>query len=919
MITRKNRKGFTLAELMLAVAIIIILASLIFVGVARYLRNLRLLEMDNAAKEIYFAAQNRITAELVSGNLGRLNEDKDYLSDKERSMNIDGTDVYVVRFPDASQQKDTSLWDELLPFGAIDDTLRMNGYYIITYTFDAKNNLANVRDVWYTADNNGGFFRNWTGSQDALKGATAEELRRARIDGEKKYRLHFPNGSTDNAVIGHYGGEGLSLDRKNLGVTLELKNDEVLYLKGTITIDGKVPTTDNKTMAQVNVIVEGRTSRAIKTLTPEDSHIEINDEGEFFFVLDDVTTANKRFRDQFDHDDIDNTKVFYPGEDIRVTVEVYSNSSLANIDRATAVDNSLFQYVKPSTTDGSAEAGIGKVRHLQNLSNAVSGVELGLKNTNHPDRLGINSAKQTADLVWDTESHESHKECFVKFKLPGDSTAIGGNIYYNKNATETAHTVNSFYPIDLTKSVNGETFGESYLTYDGEYTVQEAANPADSIKSSHSISNLVVNDSNVNHAGIFGTVGADKNDPIPKDSSGNERVLLTVQNLEIDAAKITGKNTAGAVVANEVNAVNLINIKINNADVTASNGQAGGAVGQAVNGLTIKSVAVSESHVSATGHAGGLVGQFDGVFNDVHIEISKSSVQNSTEPESTIATYDPEFSVISTGTDNSAGGLVGAITKGYPQIFNSFSTALVKGDTAGGLVGEIINSHMNTEKSEIGFIRDCYVGGHVTKNVEDGLPVYSDTKYNVTGTKYAGGFIGSFEAGSDSGITVLNSYSTASACGETAGGFVGNAAGEGTGNYRISNCYAVGLVKDTNPDDDSTPSGAFAGNVGELRFFSNQYFELVSKGLTAVGGSTTANPNGVLSAETNLQTYNAFVKLRDENTFDPYHKVLEDMFKTIYYLPTVKDLDPSADDSMSIHVGDWQPVDTLVTNTPDGT
>jgi len=291
---RKNRKGFTLPELILAVAIIVVLASLAFVGVARYLRGLRLMEMDNAAKEIYFAAQNRITAELVSGNLGRLDPDE-YSIDTEKTL--DGTNVHVVRFPDASRQTDKSLWNELLPFGALDETIRLKGYYIITYTFDAENNLANVRDVWYTADNNGGLFRNWTGSEDELKKATDAQLIAARIDQEngRQNRLHFPEGN-GSAVIGHYGGEGISLDhRTKLGVSLELINDEVLYLKGKVTADD-LTTIPEGVKPQVNIIVEGLTSGAVKTLMPGDSKVTVAEDGTFYFVLDDVTSVGKRFQ-----------------------------------------------------------------------------------------------------------------------------------------------------------------------------------------------------------------------------------------------------------------------------------------------------------------------------------------------------------------------------------------------------------------------------------------------------------------------------------------------------------------------------------------------------------------------------------------------------------------------------------------------
>ena len=59
---RRNDKGFTMAEMLMAVAIILILAGVAFIGVARYLRSMALLERDGIAKEIFIAAQNHLTA-----------------------------------------------------------------------------------------------------------------------------------------------------------------------------------------------------------------------------------------------------------------------------------------------------------------------------------------------------------------------------------------------------------------------------------------------------------------------------------------------------------------------------------------------------------------------------------------------------------------------------------------------------------------------------------------------------------------------------------------------------------------------------------------------------------------------------------------------------------------------------------------
>lgn len=853
---RKNNKGFTMAELILVVAIIAVLAALVFVGVTRYLRSLRLMEMDNAAKEIYFAAQNRITASLVSGDLGRLKAG-DYSADATQELTIDDDSKVTLHVAIGPGAGTDTLLDEFLPFGSIDETIRGGGSYIITYTFDAENNLADVWDVWYTSE--------WRGVDYKFKRDKDELITlytNTRGDANKEQRKNY-----NGAVIGHYGSKGVSIKRSKLAVTLELINDEVLYLKGKVTVDDKpdVPIS-NVVNPQVNIIVEGMTSGAVRTLIPLKSGVTVKaDDGSFSFVLDDITTAKKRFRDQFSEVD-EGSSAFIFGEDIRVTVEVYSNDTLANIDRATAVDNSLFQYVK-KTTDNvgttTTEAGIGKIRHLQNLSSEVSGVNYSNENTR------INKALQTDDLTWVVENSEHNViGGFKNFSIDGGTTKLGGNISYN----DTSKTTDSFYPIDVS----------TQLVYEAGYKDDAGKDKR------HTINNLVV--SGADDAGLFGTVRTPTGTPLDEGD-----ILLTVQNLEMNGAGISGKDTAGVVIANEVNAAKLSNISISAATVKATGGNAGGAVGKAANGLDLMTVTVTgNTQVSAAnGNAGGLLGEMNGApVEKVHLTISDSAVGDK-ESRS--------IAVASSGAGKAGGGLVGAITDGLPTITNSYSTALVSGDTAGGLVGTVEKCYPES------MIKSSYVGGH-TVNAKYETDA---EKCNIRGTTTAGGFIGKVGEYSTQ-LSIQSSYSTASASGQIAGGFIGQTKG---GN--VSKCYAVGYVKDTNPESAATDShsGAFIGE-NEATLNNCLYFELVNKGLPAVGSNTSAP--GITAAETDLGTYNAFVQFGAENEadqFDPYDPMLTAMFGNRYFLPTVKEWS-GENNAPTTHIGDWQPVDTLVVNTP---
>lgn len=55
----KQNSGFSVIEMMAAVAILVILMGVGMVGVARYRDVLKLTELDNGAREIFLAAENR--------------------------------------------------------------------------------------------------------------------------------------------------------------------------------------------------------------------------------------------------------------------------------------------------------------------------------------------------------------------------------------------------------------------------------------------------------------------------------------------------------------------------------------------------------------------------------------------------------------------------------------------------------------------------------------------------------------------------------------------------------------------------------------------------------------------------------------------------------------------------------------------
>ena len=68
----RSRAGFTLAEVLVALGILVALLGVAIPGVAAIRANLKMAELDAYAREIYVAAQNRLVALRSTGELDAL-------------------------------------------------------------------------------------------------------------------------------------------------------------------------------------------------------------------------------------------------------------------------------------------------------------------------------------------------------------------------------------------------------------------------------------------------------------------------------------------------------------------------------------------------------------------------------------------------------------------------------------------------------------------------------------------------------------------------------------------------------------------------------------------------------------------------------------------------------------------------------
>ena len=130
-----------MAEMLIVVAIIGVLSGVAFISVFAYQRSMGQLERDGIAKEIFVAAQNHLTAAYGEGYLST----SSYGTPGTAHGDSDKKVYYIVVDQGSISEAGSAMFDLMLPFGAIDETVRAGGSYIIRY----QPETATVLDVFY--------------------------------------------------------------------------------------------------------------------------------------------------------------------------------------------------------------------------------------------------------------------------------------------------------------------------------------------------------------------------------------------------------------------------------------------------------------------------------------------------------------------------------------------------------------------------------------------------------------------------------------------------------------------------------------------------------------------------------------------------------------------------------------------------
>jgi len=336
-----RKRGFTLAELLIVIAILVILIGLGVTGFLALRRNIVIAKYDDLAREIYVAAQNQLarlnangmdreTAAALQGAAG--------LSGKPGDYEKDDWDKVAKFYHHAPN--DADVMELLLPLGTVGDDVRSNGYYVIEYNAQANT----VYGVFYAEK-----------SFDYAGVSATEGMRESR-EARKK------------VMVGYYGGSAVERDPIiHCEVPeLEIINENELRLNLL-----HVPT-------DVDILITISDGEHETEVVPEYVSGDLNSRT---VLLDSILEKDKHFWQLFG--------ALTPGRDLTITVTYEKQDHISS--RACVTTNSLFATREPGAQAGEDVVTLAWARHLQNLEQSVS----------HLDDDAIATARQTEHIQWE--------------------------------------------------------------------------------------------------------------------------------------------------------------------------------------------------------------------------------------------------------------------------------------------------------------------------------------------------------------------------------------------------------------------------------------------------------------------------------------------------------------------------------------
>lgn len=322
-LSKQNNSGFTLSEVLIAVAILIVLMGLAMIPITRHQRDLRQTELDAKAEIVYHAAQNKLSELLANGRISDCYaEDLQPLNNTPLDAAERKTSLHYVT--SAAKTGEGSAAAAILPEDQVDRQLWDNHWVI-----ELDPASGSVYAVFY--------------SEKTLT-----------YDFDSFNPLRFRDGRLSaGATVGYYGGDSVQSEiTGKLTPHMEIINKEQLLLRVTcdtpmeplhfyVTVSDGVHSTSRIELTGSEV----KTDYLTYTAT---------------MVLDSLTDG-MRFGQQARF----KNKNLTPGADLTITVEVTCENRLVDSASGTLTANSLFAEVRGGDT-----AVVTYARHLQNLDTA---------------------------------------------------------------------------------------------------------------------------------------------------------------------------------------------------------------------------------------------------------------------------------------------------------------------------------------------------------------------------------------------------------------------------------------------------------------------------------------------------------------------------------------------------------------------
>jgi len=358
----KDQKGFTLAEALIAVAILLVLLMLLIPAIANLQKNMRQNELDSKAEVLYAAVQNKLTAMSSSGYADEYQDLDDPLLVKlpdtpcDRAAELDESGE-LVQLPDLYAMTDSARGTEgsvcyYVMTDDVADSELIKHHWVVEYAPDS----GSVYAVYYSEEQTGSerdlsdYASNW---------ATYDDLRSR----DKRF--------DDGARVGYYGGDtAVSGDTSTLKPTITITNKEKLEAAFYCTRPG-TGTGDDLVFT---IKLSDSQGHSRETVYKYNSANNLRRVGKSYYVrivLDDLSAPDKRFDAVYGSGSHSAPQEqLIAGDELNISLKVESPDRTIESKTVTAKTNSLFADASNSSKNAKGannEAVIEYGRHLQNL------------------------------------------------------------------------------------------------------------------------------------------------------------------------------------------------------------------------------------------------------------------------------------------------------------------------------------------------------------------------------------------------------------------------------------------------------------------------------------------------------------------------------------------------------------------------